>query len=111
MSDPAETDSVFLPAPRRLEDHLLALRERCSMLADFFMLHAQALEGGARVELSPEGCYRLSELCEQNGGRLSSDGQSHARGGGQLDAADRRPAAGRVSSPARAMRGRSGSEV
>jgi hypothetical protein len=65
MSDPAETDSVFLPAPRTLEDHLLALRERCSLLADFFMLHAQALEGGARVELSPEGCYCLSELCEQ----------------------------------------------
>jgi hypothetical protein len=66
MSDLDETDAVFLPAPRTLEDYLLTLREQCSLVADFFMLHAQALEGGARVELSTEGCYGLSELCEQS---------------------------------------------
>jgi hypothetical protein len=66
MSDPTETDSVFLPAPRTLEDHLLTLRERCRLLADFFQIHAQVLEGGARVELSAEGCYCLSDLCDRS---------------------------------------------
>jgi hypothetical protein len=66
MSDPTETDSVFLPAQRTLEDHLLTLRERCRVIADFFELHALALEGGARVELSPEACYGLCDLCTQS---------------------------------------------
>ena len=65
MSAPTETDSVFLPVQRTLEDHLLTIRERCRVVADFFELHALALEGGARVELSPEACYGLCDLCTE----------------------------------------------
>lgn len=70
---PTETD--FLPAQRTLEDHLLTLRERCRVVADFFELHALALEGGARVELSPEACFGLCDLCTQSADDLQRLGK------------------------------------
>jgi hypothetical protein len=70
-----DLDSLFAAAPRTLEDSILTLREHCRLLADFFSIHAQALEGGARVELSSDSCYALSELCDRSADYLERLGK------------------------------------
>jgi hypothetical protein len=61
-----EYDPVFLPAPSTLEEFLRSLRENSQLLADFFTLQAQVLEGGVPVELSPDSCYCLSTMCKRS---------------------------------------------
>jgi hypothetical protein len=70
MSEPSDLDLVLAPPPRTLEEHLRTLREHSRLIADFFRVHAQAIEGGARVELAADSCYAMSELCDRSANYL-----------------------------------------
>jgi hypothetical protein len=75
MSELSDLDLVLTPPPRTLEEHLRTLKEHCRLIADFFRVHAQAIDGGARVELSADSCYALSELCARSGDYLERLGK------------------------------------
>jgi len=49
--------------PHSLEERLRAIRERCRLLADLFSLQAEASLLAGQVDLSPDACHALMELC------------------------------------------------
>lgn len=75
MSEPSDLDLLLVPPPRTLEEHLRTLREHSRLIADFFRVHAQAIEGGARVELAADSCYAMSELCDRSANYLERLGK------------------------------------